>query len=242
MMKLVIDIGNTSTKTGIFQKDELLQIKNHETLTLKDLEKIFSQFPDISYSILSSVIHHDTSIDDWLKDKTVFFDFSYKLLLPIKIKYQTPDTLGKDRLAAAIAGNHLYPGNNVLIIMAGTCITYDIVTSEKHHLGGGISPGLSMRLKSLNHFTGKLPLIEKSDKVDFIGRNTHSSILSGVFYGALTEIDGVISRYCSEFKNLKVILSGGDAKYFDKKLKNNIFAIPNIVLLGLNVILDFNAN
>ena len=116
------------------------------------------------------------------------------------------------------------------------------MNSKNEFLGGAISPGYDMRIKAMNHFTHKLPLVEKSDTTELVGISTENSLQSGAYYGMLSEIDGIISRYTSAFKNLKLILSGGDAKYFDKKLKYNIFAVPNIVLRGLNKILDFNAN
>ncbi len=241
-MKLVIDLGNTYAKIGIFNKDELLFNEVYKKLSLEKIESVFKEYPLINQSIISSVVYHDQSIDDYLKQNTTYINLSHKTKVPITVKYSSPDTLGLDRICAAVAGNHLYPENNVLIIVAGTCITYNLITLNNEYLGGAISPGYDMRIKAMNHFTHKLPLVEKSNKVELIGITTENSLQSGAYYGMLTEIDGIISRYTSAFKNLKIILSGGDAKYFDKKLKNNIFAVPNIVLKGLNKILDFNAS
>ena len=149
--------------------------------------------------------------------------------------------MGKDRLAAAVTGNHFFPNQNVLIIIAGTCITYEFVNTKAEYLGGAISPGISIRFKALHTFTGKLPLVEKKIKASIIGNTTENSILSGVINGCFYEVKGITYEYTDKYKDLKIILSGGDMKYFDKILKNSIFAISNIVLIGLNIILDFNA-
>lgn len=241
-MNLVIDFGNTFVKTGIFHEDELIKSNIYNELSIELLESIFKEYPEIQNSIISSVIHHNKSIDDFLEQNTRYINLSHETKVPIVLNYETTETLGLDRICAAVAGNHMYPGNIVLIIMTGSCITYNLVTAENEFSGGGISPGFDMRIRAMNHFTHKLPLVEKTDDITLLGRSTEQSLQSGAYYGMLTEIDGIISRYSSAFKNLKIILSGGDAKYFDKKLKNNIFAVPNIVLKGLNIILNFNAD
>ena len=241
-MKLVVDFGNSFVKAGVFDKDDIVLEKVYNTFGINELTSLFENYTEINKSIISSVVHHDKSVDDFLEENTTYFKLTHQTKVPITINYKTKDTLGLDRLCAAVAGNHLYPGNNVLIIVTGTCITYNLVNSKNEFLGGGISPGYDMRIKAMNHYTHKLPLVEKSDTTELIGITTENSLQSGAYYGMLSEIDGIILRYTSAFKNLKLILSGGDAKYFDKKLKNNIFAVPNIVLRGLNKILDFNAN
>jgi len=148
--------------------------------------------------------------------------------------------LGKDRVAAAAAATTIFPGENVLVIDAGTSITYDLITKNGTYLGGGISPGIMMRFKALNTFTGKLPLITEIDDAPLIGNDTPSSIKSGVLNGVLAEVNGIIDSYSNRFDTLKIIISGGDYKYFDKKLKNSIFATPNIVMQGLLEILKIN--
>src|SRR5690606_6792967 len=148
--------------------------------------------------------------------------------------YDTPDTLGKDRLAGAVAGAHLYPGKNVLIIDAGTAITYDMVHSMNQYVGGSISPGINMRFKALHTFTKRLPLYEPTMYDKLTGTDTYQSIMSGVMVGARAEMDGIINEYEQKYQSLITILTGGDAIYFDKKLKSNIFATSNLVLSGLN--------
>ena len=238
-MKLIIDLGNTLKKFAFFKKDELMDLYSREDFGLDELERKLDEVP-VKASILSSVINYPERLTDILVARSKFIKLSNSTPLPIKLNYETPETLGKDRIAASVAGSHLHPGHNVLIITAGTCITYDIVSPDKKYLGGSIAPGIDMRFRALNTFTDHLPLIEKSGESTLMGKSTAGSIISGVQQGVLAEMDGLIDRYRKEFVDLIVILSGGDAKYFDKKLKNNIFAVPNIVLTGLNIILDFN--
>jgi type III pantothenate kinase len=238
-MKLVIDLGNTLKKFAFFEKDRMMELFTFGELDLDELERMLEATP-VRASILSSVINYPERLSDILSAHSCFIKFRNDTSLPIRVMYETPLTLGRDRLAAAVAGSHLYPGRNVLVVTAGTCTTYDIVTAGKEYLGGAIAPGLGMRFRALNTFTDHLPLIEKSDEAPLTGRSTRGSVLSGVQQGALAEMDGMIDRYREEHEDLTIILSGGDANYFDKKLKNNIFAVPNIVLTGLNIILDFN--
>ncbi|WP_316928119.1 type III pantothenate kinase [Gillisia marina] len=154
--------------------------------------------------------------------------------------YATPKTLGNDRIALVSAASKLYPNQNVLVIDAGTCITFDIKNIENEYLGGAISPGLQMRYQAMNTFTENLPLLEPEEAVDLIGNTTIKSIQSGVIFGITAEIDGVISMYNSQFKDLTIILTGGDSVFLCKRLKNSIFANSNFLLEGLNYILEFN--
>ena len=238
-MKLIIDLGNTLKKFAFFEKGEMKDLYHFEKFDLDKLEKMLEEVP-VRASILSSVINYPERLTDILAARSRFIKLTHNTHLPVKLKYNTPETLGKDRIAASVAGSHLYPKRNVLIITAGTCITYDMVTADKEYLGGAIAPGISMRYKALNTFTDHLPLLEMSDDIRLTGRSTEESIRSGVQVAVLEEMNGMINRFRQDYKDLIIILSGGDAKYFDKKLKNNIFAVPNIVLTGLNIILDFN--
>ena len=238
-MKLIIDLGNTLKKFAFFEKEEMKNLYAFEEFDLRELDRMLEETP-VKASILCSVINYPDAMIDILSARSRFMKLTSQTPLPIRVSYETPDTLGKDRLAAAVAGASLYPERNVLIIIAGTCITYDIVTAKKEYPGGAISPGLNMRYHGLNTFTDHLPLLEKAVHTPVTGRSTHESIRSGVQLGALSEMDGMIDRYREEYEDLTIILSGGDADYFDKRLKNNIFAVPNIVLTGLNAILDFN--
>ena len=170
------------------------------------------------------------------------------LKLPITLLYKTPETLGSDRLASALAATVFFPKENTLVINAGTCLTTDFVTEKGEYIGGSIAPGLRMRLKAMHHFTGRLPLIEFSEGAagfnkaitELPGQTTENSMLAGVTTGMVAEIDGLIEIWRKKISFFNVILSGGDAIFFDKKLKNRIFAVDNIVLHGLNLMLKHN--
>ncbi len=241
LLKLIIDIGNTRAKLAVFSGNEIKEIFVTENLTMKLLTVITEKYPSIDSAILSSVRDYPTEVDNFLLDRFFFIKLDSKTPLPVKVLYKSPHTLGKDRMAIAAASRALFPGENVLAVDAGTTITYDFVNQKGEYPGGSISPGIQMRLKALHVFTGKLPQVDVPvTGVDLVGTDTQSAMLSGVLNGVIAEVDGIITGYKIRYTQLKVVLSGGDEKYFDKRLKNNIFALPNFVLRGLNKILDFN--
>jgi type III pantothenate kinase len=173
--------------------------------------------------------------------KHKLLQLSWETPLPLKINYKTPQTLGLDRIAAVVGANVKYPENNVLVIDMGTCITFDLLSEQKTYLGGSISPGFQMRFTALNQQTGKLPLIQfKKEKLKFIGDSTETSIISGVYYGIKNEIEGTIQHYLTQYPNLKIVVTGGDANRFDLEPKNRIFADEFLVLKGFNEILNYN--
>lgn len=243
----MIDIGNSRVKIALFSGNMLLENRIFEELTADQLGQLIVEFeaayPDngpIIASIIATVRTYPESIKELLKSRVKFLELSSSLPLPIKIKYRTPETLGHDRIALAVGSTGIFPTQNVLIIDAGTCITYDLVSSLGEYYGGAISPGIVMRYKALHTFTDKLPLVNCFDEAALIGDSTESSIRSGVMNGVLAEMDGIIDKYRKVFPKLKIIITGGDANYFDKNLKNNIFANSNVVLSGLNMILNYN--
>jgi type III pantothenate kinase len=238
-MKLVIDLGNTFQKLAVFSGEDMIFMEAPEQVTMKLLLCVFNRYT-IHSGIISSVIQHEKEIESVVRSRCHCVLLDHNIPLPLLNKYETPETLGKDRLAAAIAGNHMFPNKNVLVIDAGTCIKYDFINAEAEYLGGAISPGLQMRFNALHTFTEKLPLIELTENKLLIGKNTTDSLLSGVINGALAEIDGIIDRYREIYPEIQVVLSGGDAEYLVSKLKNKIFAVSNIVLYGLKIILDYN--
>lgn len=241
-MKLVIDIGNTLIKLAVFKQKKIIAIENLKTFSASDISEILNNSP----KILSAIVSNVRSLNlDFLQDfnqRIPIVELNTKTRLPINNLYKTPETLGKDRLAASIGAAEIFPETNILVIDAGTSLTYDIITAQGDYLGGAIGPGITMRFKALHTFTGKLPLVqpEWNDAPQLIGNTTETSILVGVQNAVLCEVDGMIMGYKQQFPNLKVIVTGGDHKYFDKYLKNNIFAAPNLVLTGLKKILDFN--
>lgn len=196
----------------------------------------------LNQAILSSVKPVDEDLIRFLSQNfQLFIELDQHTPLPIENLYKTPETLGKDRIAAAVGANELFPGQNVLIIDAGTAITYDVVSEKNEFLGGNISPGLQMRFKALNQFTGKLPLINYSDEFQLIGRNTEDAIRAGVQNGILYEIERTIETFNRNYENLQIVMTGGDSIFFDKKLNYSIFVHFNLTLIGLNRILEHNA-
>jgi type III pantothenate kinase len=202
--------------------------------------------PLIENVILSSVKYHDSALPTFLKKNFCFVELSDKTTLPIKNNYATPSTLGKDRLACAVASNLLYRNKPVLCVDAGTCIKYDFVNHRNEYWGGAIAPGLTMRLMALEHFTDKLPLVHYSPHAKLIGNTTRESILSGVVIAAAQEIKGMVALYRKKYPRLKIILTGGDVEFlrqiFNTRGNKNssIFAQPNLILIGLNNILNHN--
>ncbi len=240
-LKLIIDIGNTRTKFAIFQKNKLLDLQIFDSPEFVFLEKILQTFPEINASVLSSVRNYPKEFNEALGRCGFFLKPDEVTRLPFKNLYKTPQSLGKDRLAIVAGARACFPGKNVLAVVTGTTITYNVVNQNDEYIGGGISPGMMMRFKALHTFTEQLPFIKPVEKeLPLIGNSTETAILSGVMNGLVAEIDGVIDEYRKQFDDLRIILGGGDYKYFDKRLKNNIFAAPNIVLEGLKEILSFN--
>ena len=240
-MNLVIDVGNTLVKLGVFDSGIL---KHKKTCVKSDflatLAEFFENFPAIADCIVSSVSnlseHQYSKIQQYCK---VLF-LNHETKIPFNNRYGTPHTLGIDRIALVSAAAHLYVKKNVLVIDAGTCITYDFLNSENEYLGGAISPGMLLRYKSLHTFTDKLPLLEANNPKLFIGNSTTTSIHSGVVNGVLYEIEGFIEAYKKNYDNLTVILTGGDAHFLRETIKNDIFANSNFLLEGLNHILEYN--
>jgi type III pantothenate kinase len=237
-MNLTIDLGNSYCKIIIFRDNDIVYRDVCKSLSTRHLPQLFKSF-EIEFALLSSVISLKPSLKNQLKKYKVRL-FSPSVKIPIKNLYTTPKTLGKDRLANAIAGSFLFPGDNVLIIDSGTCIKYDFVNSKKQYLGGSISPGLRMRFIALNKLTDALPLVEIDTKGKLIGNSTVKAIQSGVFNGMTEEIKGIISRYKTEYGQLKVILTGGDAHRFAGQLNLSIFAASDLVNIGLNEIIKYN--
>jgi type III pantothenate kinase len=240
-MNLIIDVGNSNVKIALFQDNRLAESYTLNDLGLDFLSGIQNNNPDIKSVILCDVRNNAEEAAAWLKNHFPFFlRLTHETPVPVTNKYLTPQTLGYDRLAGVTGCSFLYPGKNILLIDAGTTITYDFINSDKEYLGGNISPGLQMRFKALNSYTGKLPLMEKKEFFSLLANNTGDAIVSGVQNRIMFEIDQYISRMKEDYPELVVILTGGDAFFFENKLKNAIFAIPDIVITGLHCILKHN--
>ena len=238
-LNLVIDIGNTSLKVALFEKNAMVDKFVYQNNNFKNISNIFKKF-NINNSIVSNVSNIDKNILDFLKinSNLISIDVSNDLLF--NNLYKTKNTLGHDRIALVSAAAVDFPDQNVLVIDTGTCITYDFKNYKNEYLGGGISPGIAMRFKSLNTETSKLPLSTIWIDNKLIGDDTLSSINSGVINGVISEIEGIIAQYEQKFLNIKIILTGGDSNFLLKNIKNTIFADQNFLLKGLNYLLEVN--
>lgn len=242
MHHLVVDIGNSSVKLAVFKGVHLL----HKSITAEPEPELLLQLIkdfEVKKSILSAVRPAVSATEELLKTHTKFIRFNHQTSLPIINHYQSRETLGLDRLAGLMGARHFFPHQRVLVIDAGTCITYDLLDQQEQYFGGSISPGIQLRLQSLHHFTGKLPLVAFDTDFQLLeGRNTQESILAGVLNGVLAEVQGVIEKYWQKYSEMQIVLCGGDAHFFDTRLKNSIFARsvclkPDLVLIGLNEII-----
>ncbi|NNE28077.1 MAG: type III pantothenate kinase [Saprospiraceae bacterium] len=237
MFNLVIDVGNTRTKLAFFLKGKLFgQVRVVNNASPRGLQQFIGK-KDISGVCVSVVGKRPAKALSWLKANYPLTELTHKTQIPIKNRYKTPKTLGKDRLAVAIAAWGLFPGKPSLIFDAGTCITYDFVNSKGEYLGGGISPGLQTRLKAMDTFTANLPLARFYSQASWLGKTTDQSLRAGAQWGLVHEVDGFIRQYRKAYPGLKVLGTGGDAQYLAKHLKTKIFVLPNLVLQGLNQIL-----
>lgn len=239
-MNLCIDQGNSSTKVGVFNQDNLIETAVFEEFGLAEISELFNKY-SINACILSSVILENNDLLLELGRKCPgFIELSHLTPIPIINRYKTPETLGKDRLAAVIGASFLKPGCDLLVVDAGTAITYDFIDANRVYWGGNIAPGLNLRLRALHEFTQKLPLVEAQNESAELGVDTQSAINSGALYGIVYEIDGYINHLKNKYPGLLAFLTGGSTFYFATKLKNAIFAERNLVLIGLNRILQYN--
>lgn len=242
-MNLVIDQGNTICKLAFFEiGDEPVEVQFIPELSIAFLMEQMDLWKPQA-CILSSVKELRTDVTDFLCTQVDrFILLSQKTPLPIANAYKTPQTLGLDRIAAAVGAWSIQPGRPLLVIDMGTAITYDFVKADGTYLGGNIAPGLQMRLKALNTFTDKLPLVDAELPFEPMGTDTQTAIRAGVMQGIVYEVEGYFRDFQQKHDNLFAFLTGGDLIYFDGKLKNSIFASKNLVLIGLNRILHYNVH
>ncbi len=241
MNHLVIDIGNTRTKIARFEQSILKEKWTLEVLSVPAIQDILTNH-SVERIIYSTVAGMDKAVKAYLMAHSFCLELTHKLQFPFKNEYETPHTLGKDRLAGMVGALTLYPNKNCLVIDAGTCITYDFLKAGSIFLGGNISPGLRMRFQAMHHFTEALPLvrIDAFQATTSIGKSTEDALLQGGAKGAIFEMEGIIQWAHHNFYDLNVILTGGDVDFFASYLKNKIFVQPNLVLIGLNKILEYN--
>lgn len=237
-MNLTIDLGNTYAKTGLFEAGKIVKI--NWKLSYNELVN-YVRTVRPQRIMVSSVSYSEEQLKDEFSEITSeIYLLKSTTPVPLTKLYDTPETLGADRVAAAIGAKVLYPQNNCVVIDMGTCITYDLVDADDNFHGGIISPGVRMRFNAMNTFTKRLPLLEPEEIPSLIGKSTKHAMQSGVMNGLLAEINGLIEQYDKVLTNINVIFCGGDASYFANRIKYPNFVIPELVLIGLNRILEYN--
>lgn len=239
-MNLVIDQGNTVTKVAVFDEEILLETFLFEIFDINACSSLLANY-SFNKCIFCSVIRPTAEVLAYLNNKLPFFLFiDENTDLPIKNKYKTPHTLGKDRLAAVVEANNLFIGRNILVVDIGTAITYEFIDNLSNYHGGNISPGISMRFKALHKFTGKLPIVDRFGDLPDLGYDTETAIRAGVIHGVVHEINAYIDDFIKKFPDIEVILTGGHTKYIESQLNRRVFVDINLVLKGLNRILNYN--
>lgn len=240
-MNLIIDAGNTNTKVALIQNGKVIERFQVANFSVAWLEEIVAKHPQLSAALLSNVSVPMPEIDEFLTSRVKFHALSSASKLPFTNGYATPLTLGTDRIANAAAAVTLFPGKNCLCFDLGTCVKSDFIDSFGTYHGGSISPGISLRFKAMNEYTSRLPLLSGNKfPADFLGIDTPGSMQSGVFYGILGEITGLLENYKARYTELQTIITGGDSHYFVPALKSDIFANLDFTLIGLNKILELN--
>lgn len=236
---LCFDFGNTRKKVAVFHSDEIKESVVLPDDSVETIQALISRTkPD--KSILSSVIDHNPVIEELLASATKFHKLSHLTKLAFTTPVGKPETIGADRLALAAAAVHFYPSYHNLVIGLGSCVTYNFINKFHEFVGGAISPGMEMRLKALNYYTAKLPLVKADSNVPLVGYDTNTNILTGVVLGLAKEIDGFIEAYRERYRNFNVLLTGGDIVYLASHLKNKIFADPDLIFKGLYGISEVN--
>lgn len=242
-MNLCIDQGNSRTKIALFKKDGRI-VKNllYKSFTSADVERLFSLYP-IKNSIVSTVANIDAAVVNALNRLSQHFIlFDYLTPLPIANCYETPETLGQDRIASAVGAATLCPDKNLLIVDAGSAITYDFVSAEQGYLGGNIAPGIKMRLTVLHQMTKKLPQVEVEQNAltPLFGTTTKEAIAAGVVRGVVFEVKGYMRALSEQGIDFVAFATGGHAPYLLNGVKDGMRHEPHLVLIGLNKILEYN--
>lgn len=236
---VTVDLGNSYAKIGWFINSELTEVKRVSWEELMGEEQWISELKNNS-GIFSSVLSSGQNTAFRNKfPKLITLDDG--LRLPLIVNYETPGTLGKDRICNAVGAWAKNPGNNSLVVDVGTCIKFDFISADGAYQGGSISPGMRLRYQSLNDYTANLPLLDERGKAHLVGKSTKKSVHSGVMNGMNAEMLYLIAEYEQNYDKLTIFVTGGDAKYFDLVTKNNIFANENLTLEGLYKIFLLNA-
>lgn len=240
-MILTIDVGNTNVKVAVIKQFNIVEKFVFQKNNFQNnFQIIFKKHPNHTKAVLASVSKLDEKDIAWLKNQLDVIEINADSIFPFKNEYTTPNTLGIDRRVLASGAVLQYPNQQVLIIDAGTCITYDFISNKNEYLGGAISPGLRLRYQALHDYTAKLPLLENNLPEDFIGNSTNQSIHSGVVNGLCYEIEGFISEFSVKKEQFTIILTGGDAIFLANRLKSTIFADENFLLKSLHQLYTYS--
>lgn len=240
-MNLTLDIGNSSTKATLFNQNNLVERYRYDNLSPDAVETLFDRHP-IHAAIVCRTGAGSPEAESLVADRVKrFMQLDCHTPLPIRNLYASPESLGADRLAAAVGAYALMPERNLLVIDMGTAITIDVITASGDYLGGNISLGAASRFKALNMLTAKLPEEHLAECRSMIGATTSEALLNGVVNGIIFEIEGYIETFRAQMENLQPILTGGEANFFAKKIKFPIFVACDIIPVGLNTILEHNA-
>lgn len=232
---LVLDQGNSRLKAGRFEQGRLTALRSFTTGDPAALDA-FVGAGTLQRIVIGSVGRLDPSVMDWAKARATVQVITTEGPSSLRNAYRTPLTLGVDRLANAVAGHAWCPDRPVLAIDAGSCITYDLTLADGTYLGGAISPGLGMRAKAMHQHSARLPLVELPPEVPLLGTDTVGSLSSGIFHGALFEVQGYIRAFMQQHPALAVVVTGGDALRIVRGVKSSIFAHPSLTLLGLHAL------
>ncbi len=238
-----VDTGNTFVKIAVADEGKIVSVV---AFSLEDEESILqyaAALPVADACIVSSVSVSDSELTKILSERVSYFvELTAETPIPIRNLYETPETLGKDRLAAVVGAYGLFPGKNVLVMDAGTALTVDFIDNEGNYRGGNISPGLQIRYRALHDYTKRLPLEDQNNDFKIIGNSTSSAIIGGVQTGMIFEIEGYIDYFAGQYPDLVTIMTGGDVIFFVNRIKKSIFAESDLVLIGLEKIIEHNIN
>jgi len=236
---LCFDFGNTRLKCAVFEDDALKDVLVLNNVDESTIQQMILDFKP-KYSILASVINHNSAIENILAASTKFHKLNHESKLPFTTPVGKPETIGADRLALTAAAVHLHPNEHTLVIGLGSCITFNFINKFHQFLGGSISPGLEMRFRAMHEFTAKLPLVKADWNFPLVGYDTRTNLISGVILGMSKEIDGIVEEYELKYSNFNVLLTGGDMGFFAPHLKKKIFADPHLIYKGLYAISKTN--
>jgi type III pantothenate kinase len=238
---ICIDAGNSFVKVALMQQSTVLSQAVIPVDDTAQLQEYIESLPVADGAMLSTVSQPAEKMRNWLLPKVpLCMELTHHTPLPIVNTYRTPETLGKDRIAAVAGAFALYSGKNVLIIDAGTALTIDFLDKQKKYRGGNISPGLMMRFQALHDYTEKLPLLAPAAHSHLLGDSTESAITAGILNGIIFEIEQYINHFQENYPEIICVITGGDTIFLEDKLKKRIFAEPNLVLIGLENIFNFN--